>query len=136
MPNHYHFLLRQVGDSPISDFMQMVFNSYVQAFNKWNQRSGTLFEGRFKHVAVEKDSYVLQLCRYIHLNSVLAHLVKRPEDWKFSDYRGWIGRENIGQVDKEFISRYFATPIEYENFVLEYLEEKKKDEKILKYMFD
>jgi putative transposase len=121
---------------PISFFMRGVFNSYAQAYNLWYTKSGTLFEGRFKHIEVGKDSYILQLCRYIHLNPVLAGLAKRPEDWEFSDYREWIGRANRTSIDKEFISRYFSTPNEYEVFVIEYLAEKKKDDALLKYLFD
>lgn len=136
MPNHYHFLLRQDSDIPISDFMRSVFNSYVQSFNRWYQRSGTMFQGRFKHLVVEKDSYVLQLCRYIHLNPVAAHLVGRPEDWIFSDFSVWIDQNSPWQLDNEFISCYFSTPKEYQNFVMGYLEEKQQDEKILKYLFD
>jgi putative transposase len=129
-------LLRQDGDSLLSSFIRVVFNSYVQAYNVWYKRSGTLFEGRFKHIEVDKDSYILQLCRYIHLNPVLAGIVERPEDWDFSDYREWIGQAKSNSIDKEFISRYFPTPKDYEKFVMEYLEEKRKDNAFSKYLFD
>jgi len=61
MPNHYHFLLRQDSDTPLSRFMQLVFNSYVQSINIQEERTGTLFEGRFKHIRVESDSHLLLL---------------------------------------------------------------------------
>ncbi|MCD6334967.1 MAG: transposase [Candidatus Latescibacteria bacterium] len=66
MPNHYHFLLRQDGEVSLSRFINVAFNVYVQALNKQLERKGTLFEGRFKHVLVDKDEYILYLCRYIH----------------------------------------------------------------------
>jgi REP element-mobilizing transposase RayT len=49
MPNHYHFLLRQETDQPLSRFVNVLFNAYFQALNLQQGRSGTLFEGRFRH---------------------------------------------------------------------------------------
>ena len=63
MPNHYHFLLRQETDRPLSDWIQALFNGYVQAVNKQVGRSGALFEGRAKHVLVDRDEYLIQSCK-------------------------------------------------------------------------
>src|SRR5512139_3564361 len=103
MPNHYHFLLRQETGEPLSRFMQIVFNSYVQALNLQQERTGTLFEGRFKHKRVDQTEYLVVLCRYIHRNPVKAGLVAKPEDWAYSNYREWIGMRNNGLVNNEFI---------------------------------
>ena len=70
MPNHYHFCLRQDTDRPISKFISVIFNAYVQAVNRQQNRAGTLFERRFRHVWVEQEEYLIHLCRYIHLNPV------------------------------------------------------------------
>jgi putative transposase len=70
MPNHYHFLIRQEGDHGAGLLPQRVFNSYTKAFNKRYGRSGTLFEGNYKALAVEEDAHLLHLCRYIHANPV------------------------------------------------------------------
>ncbi|MFH2037801.1 MAG: transposase [Chloroflexota bacterium] len=80
MPNHYHFLLKQETDKPLSKFIQVLFNAYVQAVNIQQERTGTLFEGRFRHKCVEKWEYLMILCKYIHLNPVKARLVNQPED--------------------------------------------------------
>jgi len=61
MPNHYHLLLRQDGEVSLSKLVNVVFNAYVQALNRQLGRKGTLFEGRFKHVHVDEDEYVLHL---------------------------------------------------------------------------
>ena len=61
MPNHYHFLLRQETDEPLSKFMQVLFNAYAQAVNIEQERSGTLFEGRFRHKRVDKWEYLVTL---------------------------------------------------------------------------
>ncbi|MCR4439385.1 MAG: transposase [bacterium] len=91
MPNHYHLLVRQDGQAAVSRFISVVFNTYVQAVNRQLGRSGTLFQGRFLHVQVEREEYLVHLCRYIHLNPVVAGLVRNPEDWAFSNYLECVG---------------------------------------------
>jgi REP element-mobilizing transposase RayT len=63
MPNHYHFLLRQDGEHPVSEFIQRTFNSYTKAFNKKFTRTGTLFESPYKAVPIENETHLLHLCR-------------------------------------------------------------------------
>ena len=87
MPNHYHMLVFQNREESLSKYISVMFNAYVQAFNKQYHRKGPLFTDRFKNIAVEREEYLYQLCRYIHLNPVKANLVKNPEDWEFSDYK-------------------------------------------------
>ena len=116
MPNHYHLLLRQDGDLDISQFIQTTFNAYVQALNKQINRKGPLFEGRFKHVLVDKEEYLVHLCRYIHLNPVKAGLVRKPADWRYSDYTLWIGNEALMQ-NASFIQEHFENREAYAEFV-------------------
>jgi putative transposase len=129
MPNHYHFLLRQDGNQPVSRFMQTLFNSYVQALNKQRNRSGTLFEGRFKHVHVDRTDYLVYLCRYIHLNPVRADLVSRPELWPYSNYLDVIERRSGVLKDEAFYREMFDTPADYAAFVGEGLEDPPEIEK-------
>ena len=124
MPNHYHFLLRQETDQPLSKFINVLFNAYVQAVNKQQGRTGTLFEGRFRHIWVDRDEYVAQLCRYIHLNPVKGGLASQPEDWPYSNYRDWLGLRQGTLKDEAFTCQFWATPDEYRQFVMEYHEEK------------
>jgi hypothetical protein len=116
--------------------MQVLFNSYVQALNIQQERTGTLFEGRFKHKCVDKWEYLMMLCRYIHLNPVKAKLVKRPEDWLYSNYREWIGLRAGILVDKVFVQDHFSSTREYIDFVNDIEDEKKSYKKISKYLFD
>ena len=136
MPNHYHFLLRQETDEPLSKFMQVLFNAYAQAVNIEQERSGTLFEGRFRHKRVDKWEYLVMLCRYIHRNPVKARLASKPEDWLYSNYQEWIGMMNSDLVDRIFVQDHFPNPEEYIAFVNDVEAEKKSYEKISKYMFD
>jgi len=118
MPNHYHFLLIQEDGKSIQRFIQRLFNSYTQAFNRQYGRSGTLFEGRSKSILVESTEYVIHLCRYIHLNPVRAGLVLHPSQWSFSNYLEWIERRSGTLVNREFVKEFFRTPEDYEEFVL------------------
>ena len=136
MPNHYHFLLRPETNNAVPHFIQRLFNSYVQAFNRQQNRSGTLFEGRVKSVWVDSEAYVMHLCRYIHLNPVTTRLVKQPKDWPYSNYLDWIGERDGTLKDEAFIQEHFPMPGEYERFVAEYQEEQKTAEALEKYLFD
>jgi REP element-mobilizing transposase RayT len=136
MPNHYHFLLRQETENSISKFIQVLFNSFAQGLNIQQERTGTLFEGRFRHKCVEKWEYLVTLCRYIHRNPVKARLVSQPEDWLYSNYQEWIGLRNGDLVDKIFVQDHFPKPGDYIAFVNDLEDEKKSFEKISKYIFD
>ncbi len=118
MPNHYHFLFCPEADGTLSRFVQRLFNSYTQAFNKQQDRSGTLFEGRARSVLVDTDEYALHLCRYIHLNPVRAGLVTHPGDWPYSNYLEWLQRRSGALVDATFVQQYFPDGAGYEAFVL------------------
>lgn len=136
MPNHYHFLFRQETEVLLSKFMQVVFNAYVQALNIQQGRTGTLFEGRFKHKRVDQWEYLMALCRYIHRNPVKAGLVTKPEDWAYSNYREWIGLRDGALVDREFVQDHFSSADEYVQFVNDVEDEEKSYGKIAKYLFD
>ncbi len=101
MPNHYHMLVQQLEGGSISRFIQTTFNAYVQGFNVQTEHSGALFQGKAKALEVDSDEYAVRLCRYIHLNPVVAGLVSAPEEWKWSDYREWIdGLSNLRKVSE------------------------------------
>ncbi len=132
MPNHYHFLLRQDTEVPLSKFINVLFNAYVQAVNIQQGRKGTLFEGRFKHVVVDREEYLTHLCRYIHLNPVKANLVSKPEDWKYSNYQDWMGLRKGTLKDDAFIQEHFESVQEYRKFLSDWQD----DKNIKKYLWD
>lgn len=136
MPNHYHFLLRQESDEPLSKFIGVLFNAYVQAVNREQERSGTLLEGRFRHVWVDREEYLIHLCRYIHRNPVKAKLVIRPDDWPYSNYLEWIGQRSGSLQDETLIRDRFATPEAYQAFVADYRDEERVLQQIQKYVWD
>ena len=119
MPNHYHILVRQNSDHPAYLLPQRVFNRYTKAFNQSYSHSGTLFEGRYKCKVVEDDSYLIHLCKYIHINPIKAGLVTKPEDWDYSNYQEFIGLRNGSLFDPGFFEEYFHDNKEYSDFVME-----------------
>lgn len=135
MPNHYHFVMRQEGETLLSLFIARLFQTYTQAYNRQQKRTGPLFAGRFRCVHVDSEEYLLHLCRYVHLNPVAAGLVARPEDWPFSNYLEWIGRREGTLVDRALIGAYFDTPEAYIAFVQAELSDQMA-EKLKPYLLD
>ena len=117
MPNHYHFVIRQDGEIPLSEFIGRLFKTYMQAYNKQQGRTGPLFGGRFRAVHVDSDEYLLHLCRYVHLNPVAAGLVTEPGDWLYSNYLEWSEQRRGTLVDRAFVKACFSTPEAYVEFV-------------------
>jgi REP element-mobilizing transposase RayT len=92
MDNHYHLLI-ETPDGNLSLGMRQLNGVYTQLFNKRHQRTGHLFQGRYKSILIQKDSHLLEVCRYVVLNPVRARVVERPEAWKWSSYRATAGHE-------------------------------------------
>lgn len=92
MGNHYHLLI-ETPEGNISKGMRLLNGIYTQRFNRLHLKVGHVFQGRFKGILVEKESYLLELCRYIVLNPVRANMVATASDWKWSSYRAAICEE-------------------------------------------
>jgi putative transposase len=91
MDNHYHLMI-ETPEGNLSRGMRQLNGIYTQKFNWSHQRTGHVFQGRFKAILVEKDSYLLELSRYVVLNPVRAKIVENPEDWPWSSFCATIGR--------------------------------------------
>lgn len=87
MSNHVHLLCTPQSANTLSQLMQSLGRQYVRYFNLRHQRTGTLWEGRFKSCLVQEDDYLMQLYRYIEQNPVRAGIVKQPSDYVWSSYR-------------------------------------------------
>lgn len=91
MPNHFHLLL-EVNQEPLSKIMQSLLTSYVIYFNSRHERSGHLFQSRYKAVICDKEEYLFRLVRYIHLNPKRAHLVEDIDEYKWSSHNNYSGK--------------------------------------------
>ncbi len=124
MTNHYHLLVETV-DGNLSRGMRHLNGQYTQSVNRRHGLVGHLFQGRFKAILVQKESYLLELSRYVVLNPVRAKMVRRPENWRWSSYPAHIGiADNPKWLDSDWLLAQFAkrrsTAIaRYTQFVLE-----------------
>jgi putative transposase len=99
MSNHVHLLVTPDEKSAVSRAMQTLGRNYASYFNVRHDRTGTLWEGRFKSCLVDSEAYVLRCYRYIELNPVRAWMVERPEDYAWSSHRA-----NLGLVSSAMLS--------------------------------
>jgi len=90
MDNHYHLLI-ETPEGNLSQGMRQLNGIYTQRFNRKHTMVGHVFQGRFKAILVDKENYLLELCRYVVLNPVRAGIVKSPEKYKWSSYRATAG---------------------------------------------
>ena len=90
MGNHYHLLL-ETPDSNLAKGMRHLNGVYTQRFNRKHKRVGHVFQGRYKAIIVQKETYLLELARYIVLNPVRARMVRSAKDWPWSSYRSSAG---------------------------------------------
>jgi REP element-mobilizing transposase RayT len=91
MDNHYHLLVETL-DGNLSQGMRQLNGVYTQTCNRNNGQVGHVFQGRFKSILVQKETYLLELARYIVLNPVRARMVRQVNDWPWSSYRATAGR--------------------------------------------
>ncbi len=91
MTNHYHLVI-ETEQANLSRGMRQLNGIYTQTFNRTHQRVGHLFQGRYKAILVEKDSYLLEVIRYVILNPVRAHIIKTAGQYPWSSYRAMIDK--------------------------------------------
>lgn len=123
-PNHFHFILEQVTDGGISEFMKRLGGGYTNYFNNKYERNGSLFQGVFKSVHVDTNEYLMHLSAYVNLNDRVhklggetPKLVKSRSSWgEYTDERV------KGICEKEIVLGQFARSGEYEEFALNSLE--------------
>jgi len=93
MPNHVHLVMEVVDEGSLSDVMHRLATGYTRYFNARYGRVGQLYQGRFYSNHVDRESYLLEVTRYVHLNPFRAHLVEEPADYRWSSYRFYLGIE-------------------------------------------
>ncbi len=135
MSNHFHLILKQNIDDGIARFMHKLGTGYTMYFNKKYDRSGSLFEGKFKAKFIESDEYMVHLSKYIHLNPVkmiqadfydegiknIKEAEKYLENYKWSSYLDYIGKREISNlIDKKVILGYFNNKADkYKEYIIE-----------------
>jgi putative transposase len=117
MPNHFHLLLQQSTKDAISKFMKQLLNAYTFYFNKKYERTGAIFEGRYKATRISSDDLLIHVARYIHLNPVVAKLVNDPGTYKWSSQKDYLTDKNKSFVNPKTVLSFFKTIRDYQNFV-------------------
>ena len=90
MNNHYHLVI-ETPDGNLSKGMRQLNGVYTQTFNKRHKRVGHIFQGRYKAILIQKESHLLEVCRYVVLNPVRAKTVTGAKEWRWSSYRATCG---------------------------------------------
>jgi putative transposase len=132
MRNHVHLVI-QVGQVSLSRIMQNVSFRYTRHFNKYQKRIGHLFQGRYKALLVDSDSYLVELVRYIHCNPIRSGIVSKLDDYSWSSHTAYLGKTVIPWLTKEIVLTQFAKNTNkaiklYENFVQMGIAEKHRQE--------
>ncbi len=107
MTNHIHLAI-QVAEDSLSGIMQNLSFRYTRWVNKKQARTGHLFQGRYKAILVDANTYLLELVRYIHLNPVRAGMVENPEDYAWSGHRAYLGIETLPWLETDWVLSQFA----------------------------
>ncbi len=110
MPNHFHLLLL-TGEQPLKQVMQRLLTGYSMDFNRAHRRSGRLFQNRYKSILCERDEYLIELVRYIHLNPLRAGLVKglkELEDYPWCGHGVVTGKREAPWQDVKVVLAYFG----------------------------
>lgn len=139
MPNHFHLLLHEKTEGGISKFMQKLQTAYTMYFNKKNERTGALFQGKFKATIADKENYLKYLISYIHLNPIkiiepewkekgLKNKTKAENflrKYKYSSYIDFIGTEKRVEskiLNSKALPELFENQKDFETNIKEWLE--------------
>lgn len=108
MSNHYHLVI-ETAAANLSKGMRQLNGLYTQTINRTQHRVGHLFQGRYKAIVVEKDSYLLEVIRYVILNPVRAHMTNTAGQYPWSSYRAMIGKvDSPDWLHKDWVLSQFG----------------------------
>lgn len=119
MPNHYHFLIKQLIPNGISKFISNIQNGFAKYYNIKNKRYGSLFCAMFKAIVIKTDEQFFHVSRYIHLNPVIAGLVKinELEHYYLTSFSSYMNNLSHPFLTKKIINDHFKNMSNYKKFV-------------------
>lgn len=132
LSNHFHLFLQQIVDDGIPTFMHKIGSGYAHYHNRRHDRTGPLFDGKYKAIHIDNEAYFVHVPRYIHLNALDTADVPWRDgevvDWSlateklnaypWSSHEVYRGKDQeLPVVDTEMPRRLFASPNEYDNFL-------------------
>jgi putative transposase len=142
MPNHFHLVVREIKDGGVSRFMQKVVTGYTMYFNIRYERSGALFQGKFKARHIRNDNYLKYIMAYVHLNPIKLFDAKWKEqgmrdqrrakvylgDYRYSSYLDYMGEKRVQNIvlNQHALPEYFETPKSFKEYVTDWMQYKNK----------
>lgn len=138
MPNHYHLMVRPRSSESLTLFMRKLNMGYANYFNLKYERKGTLFQSRYKSVAVTKEAHFIHLPFYIHCNALdlfapgwrggeikdYKTVFTYLENYRWSSFPDYIGKKNFPSItQREFLLDFFDGPEEYKKSMLAWLKD-------------
>ena len=132
-PNHFHFLLKQIGEKGVEKFMQRVGIGYTMYFNKKYDRSGSLFQGKFKSSHIGSTSQLLRLSIYVNCNSEI-HNIHSAGNYRWCGFPEYISKNKNGICKKEIITSQFRSGEDYRSYANENIKDfqrEKEDQKLI-----
>ncbi|MDI6777930.1 MAG: transposase [Patescibacteria group bacterium] len=131
IPNHFHFIMRQLTEKGTEKFMQRIGTGYTMYFNGKYKRTGSLFQGTFKASQIDSGNF-LYLSAYVNCNAEV-HGIANAESWRWSSYSYYLKKTKYGLCNKSTVMNEFKEVADYEKFAKENVSAarlKKEDEKI------
>lgn len=124
MPNHYHFLLKQLEDNGIKNFISNFQNSFAKFFNIKNNRNGALFQNPFHAKLVETDEQFMHISRYIHLNPVTSHIIEFTDltTYPYTSFNDYTHTRSKSFINTEFLLGLFGSREAYVGFTSDQVE--------------
>ena len=107
MPNHFHFLIKQVSEEGITKLMRRISTVYATYFNNRYEHEGKVFQGIYKAAHVNTDGYLMQVSAYIHRNPI--DLCQNVADYKYSSYQDYLGKRKTPWLNTSEILNIFTT---------------------------
>lgn len=139
LPNHYHFLIKQLKDKGVIKFMSNISNSLTRYYNSRNQRKGPIFLPQFRSKRITSQEDLIYVSKYIHTNSYAHAVVKNPEDifaYPYSSIKSYISSTNTLKINTDKVMYSFGNNAQkYKQFILKNAEDQKMRE-LVKYTDD
>lgn len=139
MPNHFHFLIKEMEEDGVMFFMKNFSDSYAKYFNMKNKRRGPLFQSVFRTVRIESDDQFLHVSRYIHLNPYSSYLLKEIQEievFPYCSFIDYLQKRNPQLVDSNFLMNFFPTLEKFKEFTYNQADYQRKLDEIKHLAFD
>ena len=134
LPNHYHFLIKQLKERGIIKFMSNISNSLTRYYNIKDERKGPIFLPQFKSKRILSQEHLIYISRYIHTNSYAHRVVKNLEDifkYPYSSVKSYMSSSNDLKINTDKVMFSFGNNAQkYKEFILKNAEDQKMNERV------